>query len=64
MEINPSKDFNKISLIPLSQLTGAQLATLTTMALNGDSIVNPLSNALDRDGLTPEARARKEREEE
>lgn len=63
LAIRPTNDFNKISLIPWSQLTPAQQNILMTMALNGDSIVSPFGGMLDREGLTPEARARKEREE-
>jgi hypothetical protein len=64
LAIHPTNDFNKISLTPIGQLTVAQQNILMTMALNGDSIVNPFSDLLDAAGLTPEARTRKEREEE
>ena len=61
--IHPTNDFNKISLIPEGKLTPAQQNILMIMARNGDSIVNPFSAELDREGRTPEGRARKEREE-
>jgi hypothetical protein len=64
LAIHPTNDFNKISLLPTAQLTVAQQNILMTMALNGDSIVNPFGDVVDAAGLTPEGRARKEREEE
>lgn len=57
MTVGPTNAFNALGII-----TPKTLNRLMMLTLNGDSIVNPLGEALDRDERTPQGRARKERE--
>lgn len=59
MTANPTNDFNSLGI--LSQKSQNRLLMF---AMNGDSIANPLDNVPDREGVTPQGRARKEREKD
>lgn len=60
----PVNDLNALSWLSPDQLTPAMKEKLLAMALNGDSIVNPLGAPYDQDDRTPQGRARREREEQ